>query len=157
MLRRLVGDEVFFKGLRRFYVESRFTKVGTDDLRQAMEAECGQPLDRFFERWIYGSTLPRITFSYRIESGGGGRSGQQLALHFEQTGDIFDLPVIAHARLFRPQAGEHRGARHRQESSTGACRSKARFAASTSIATTARWRKSSQELRNSDRELSTGV
>ena len=93
MLRRLVGDEAFFKGLRRFYVESRFTKVGTDDLRQAMEAEWGKPLDRFFERWIYGSTLPRITMSYRIETGAGGRSGHQLALHFEQSGDIFDLPV----------------------------------------------------------------
>ena len=33
---------------------SRFQKAGTDDFRAAMEAEAGRPLDRFFERWIYG-------------------------------------------------------------------------------------------------------
>src|SRR5438128_4102662 len=59
MLRRLVGDDMFFRGLRRFYRASRFRKVGTEDFRAAMEAEAKLPLDRFFERWIYGSTLPK--------------------------------------------------------------------------------------------------
>ena len=68
MLRRLVGDDAFFRGLRRFYRESRFRKVGTDDLRQAMETESGRPLERFFERWVYNAALPKITFSYRIEA-----------------------------------------------------------------------------------------
>jgi hypothetical protein len=49
MLRRLVGDASFFRGLRRFYVESRFKKVGTDDAKRAFEAESGEELDRFFE------------------------------------------------------------------------------------------------------------
>ena len=39
MLRRLVGDDAFFRGIRRFYVESRYQKAGTEDLRHAMEAE----------------------------------------------------------------------------------------------------------------------
>ena len=91
MLRRLVGDEAFFRGLRRFYVASRFTKAGTEDFRRAMEAESGKSLDRFFERWVYSSGLPRIAFSYRVQPAAGG--GQELVLHFEQTGEIFDLPV----------------------------------------------------------------
>ena len=63
MLRRLVGDEVFFRGLQRFYRTSRFTSsVGTADFRAAMELEAGRPLDRFFDRWIYGSKLPRLAF-----------------------------------------------------------------------------------------------
>ena len=98
MLRRLVGDDAFFKGLRRFYVDSRFTKAGTENFRQAMEAESGRPLERFFERWIYNSTLPRVTFSYRVEASSGpggpnGSAGQTAVLHFEQTGDIFDFPL----------------------------------------------------------------
>ena len=91
MLRRLVGDEAFFRGLRLFYTTSRFTKVGTDDLRRAMEVTANRPLDRFFERWIYGSTLPRVTYSWHVETDG---SGQALALRFDQAGEeIFDLPV----------------------------------------------------------------
>lgn len=90
MLRRLIGDEPFFRGVRRFYSESRFRKVGTDDLRQAMEAESGRQLERFFERWVYNAALPKITFSYRVESGS---HGNAAVLHFEQSGDVFDLPI----------------------------------------------------------------
>ena len=90
MLRRLIGDDAFFQGIRRFYAESRFEKAGTDDLRRAMEAEAGSPLGRFFDRWIYSASLPQITFSSRVERG---ESGDELVAHFEQAGDIFDLPV----------------------------------------------------------------
>jgi hypothetical protein len=67
MLRRLVGEDAFFRGLRRFYQDSRFKKVGTDDVRKAFEAESGQPLERFFERWIMTAGVPQITVSYAIE------------------------------------------------------------------------------------------
>ena len=67
MLRRLVGDDEFFRGLRRFYRESRFRKVGTDDLRVAMEKESGKTLNRFFQQWIFGSTIPRVRVGYRLE------------------------------------------------------------------------------------------
>src|SRR5207245_11346606 len=90
MLRRLIGDEAFFRGIRRFYGESRFRKAGTEDLRRAMEAESDRPLERFFERWIYGSTLPRLTFAFHVESSAG---RQEVVLHFEQPGDVFDVPV----------------------------------------------------------------
>jgi hypothetical protein len=90
MLRRLIGDDAFFRGMRRFYTESRFRKVGSDDLRLAMEAESGRSLERFFERWVYNASLPRISFSYRVETGS---QGSVAVLHFEQSGELFDLPV----------------------------------------------------------------
>src|SRR5262252_2648167 len=77
MLRRLVGDEAFFRGLRRFYWTSRFHKAGTDDFREAMEQETGQSLERFFERWIYSATLPRLKVGYRVE-------GAEVVLRVEQ-------------------------------------------------------------------------
>ena len=42
MLRRMLGDDVFFRALRRFYDEHRFQKAGTDDLRAAFEKESGK-------------------------------------------------------------------------------------------------------------------
>jgi hypothetical protein len=90
MLRRLLGDDVFFRGIRRFYVGARFAKVGTDDLRFAMAAESGLSLDRFFDRWIYGSSLPDITFSHRVAQAD---SGQDVVLQFEQGDEVFDVPV----------------------------------------------------------------
>jgi hypothetical protein len=90
MLRRLVGDDAFFRGVRRFYDEMRFRKAGTDDLQRAFEEESGVPLARFFERWIYDDALPQVQFASRTEQGA---QGPELVLRFDQTGQIFDLPV----------------------------------------------------------------
>ena len=86
MLRRLVGDDAFFSGLREFYKSNRFKKAGTDDLRQSMEAASRRDLNRFFERWIYDNTIPRLRFSSTVEA-------QELIVRFEQSGEIFDVPV----------------------------------------------------------------
>ena len=81
MLRRLVGDEAFFNGVKQFYAAQRFKKAGTEDFRAAMEQQTTVPLERFFERWIYGSTLPKLKFSYRVD-------GNDVVLHVEQIGDL---------------------------------------------------------------------
>jgi hypothetical protein len=87
MLRRLVGSEVFFNALRRFYEEQKFQKAGTDDLRKAFEAESGRPLERFFERWIYGAELPRLRYDTVV-------GDREVTVRFEQMGElVFDVPV----------------------------------------------------------------
>jgi hypothetical protein len=86
MLRRLLGDEVFFRGVRRFYTTWRFRKAGTEDLKRAFETESGRSLDRYFDRWIYGSSLPQLKFSYTTEP-------DTVIARFEQVGELFDVPV----------------------------------------------------------------
>ncbi|MGE3703908.1 MAG: M1 family aminopeptidase [Vicinamibacterales bacterium] len=90
MLRRLVGDEAFFKGLRQFYADWRYRKAGTEDVRAAMEAASGRSLERFFDRWIHGSSLPAVGWRWRVE---GTEGGQELVVHVEQTGDVFDFAL----------------------------------------------------------------
>ena len=120
MLRRLVGDEAFFRGLRRFYRDSRFNKAGTEDFRVAMEAESGRSLERFFERWIYGSTLPQLTLSATASKAAGRR---RPALRTDRR----DLRRAGHghAAVRRPQAGRRRRAGHRTRRSSSECRSRA--------------------------------
>jgi hypothetical protein len=86
MLRRFVGDEAFFSGLKQYYAENRFKKAGTEDLQRAMEAASGRSLDRFFEQWIFASGIPRVRYSTSVD-------GQELVARFEQIGDAYDLPV----------------------------------------------------------------
>ena len=100
MLRRFVGDEAFFRGLRRYYADNRFKKAGTDDLRKAMEAESGRSLERFFERWIYDSAIPRLRFSSVQE-------GQELIVRFEQAGEVFDVPVTVTVTYADGSTSEH--------------------------------------------------
>jgi hypothetical protein len=87
MLRRLLGDEIFFRGLRLFYEDQRFRKAGTDDFERAMETASGRVLDRFFDRWIYNAEVPRVSFHAAIAERG-------ATVEFEQIGNvIFDIPV----------------------------------------------------------------
>lgn len=87
MLRRLIGHDVFTRGIRRFYREHRFQKAGTDDFQKAFEAETGQSLARFFERWILGFTLPEVRLSWRMQD------DTHLAVRIEQLGETFDFPL----------------------------------------------------------------
>jgi hypothetical protein len=86
MLRRLVGDEAFFTGLRAFYAEHRYRKAGTGDLQKAMEAASGRRLERFFERWVLDTTLPRVRVTTAVK-------GDAVDVAYEQAGEVFDLPV----------------------------------------------------------------
>jgi hypothetical protein len=87
MLRRLVGDDAFFAGLRDFYATWRFKKAGTDDFRVAMEkAAGGRPLGRFFDRWIYGSGIPSVRFNWRL-------AGNEAIVRLEQGDEIYDVPL----------------------------------------------------------------
>jgi hypothetical protein len=100
MLRRLLGDDVFFAGLRRFYLDRRYQKAGTEDFERALEAESGVVLDRFFERWIYGSGIPRVRYDAAI-------SDREVLIRFEQTGDlVFDIPVTV-SLTFADGQSEH--------------------------------------------------
>jgi Peptidase family M1 domain len=87
MMRRLIGDEAFFNGLRRFYREWRFKKAGTDDFRVAMQAESPIKLERFFDRWIFGTALPQLRVTSKID-----QSNTFAVIRIEQIGDVFDLP-----------------------------------------------------------------
>ena len=116
MARRWLGDEVFFRALRRFYREFRFRKAGAEDFRLALEAESGQSLQRFFQRWVYDAGLPELGFSYTVggsatlpgEGTGPAASPpsveEGLTLRFEQHGAvIYDIPVTV---TLRYESGE---------------------------------------------------
>jgi hypothetical protein len=89
MLRRMIGPDAFDRGVRLFYATHRFQKAGTDDIRVAFEAEAQVPLDRFFDRWILGFTLPEVEISWRMDP-----DGRHAVIRIEQTpGDVFDFPL----------------------------------------------------------------
>ena len=98
MLRRLIGDEAFFKGVRTFFAEWKYRKAGTDDLIAVMEKASGRDLSEFFESWIFGATLPTARFSHRVE-------GSKIILKLEQSGTPIEFPVTV--RLTYKSGREH--------------------------------------------------
>lgn len=98
MLRRSLGDEVFFRGLRLYVERFRFRNVETADFRKTMEEVSGRSLEQFFDQWCHRPGVPRVTLRAHWDTGRG-----VLAVSGRQTQKIdgdnpafeFDLPVFA--------------------------------------------------------------
>lgn len=53
----IVGEEAFFKGMKRFYYEWKFKHPRPEHVKRALELESGLELDWFFENWIGTTNL----------------------------------------------------------------------------------------------------
>jgi aminopeptidase N len=80
MLRGLVGDSAFFRGVRRYYEAHRHGTALTSDLQSAMEADSGMPLAWYFDQWLRrpGVAEVRWTSSYEPKT-------RRVYLSVEQT------------------------------------------------------------------------
>jgi aminopeptidase N len=90
MLRRVMGDEKFFAGIRGYYRTYRDRNALTEDLQRVMEFHYGQPLDWFFKQWIYEPGYPQLDAVWRWNA-----SAKELTLRVEQTQaqTVFILPL----------------------------------------------------------------
>ncbi len=61
MLRGMLGDEVFFAGIRSYYARFRDSVASTSDFRAVMEEASGSDLGWFFEQWLYRPGYPVVT------------------------------------------------------------------------------------------------
>jgi hypothetical protein len=100
MLRRFIGDDVFFRGMRRFYAESRFRKTGTEEFRTAMESAGATGLEPFFDAWIYGTAIPELRFSYSVDQ-------ESAVLRFEHKREVVPVPVTVTVTYTNGDTEEH--------------------------------------------------
>lgn len=57
-LRKQIGDQPFFAGLKSYFQQYAGKNAGTDDFRQVMEQASGQDLKPLFNAWLYQEELP---------------------------------------------------------------------------------------------------
>jgi aminopeptidase N len=69
MLRRLVGDEVFWRGVSTYYARYQNGNALTDDFRRVMEEVSGRPLEEFFRQWVFTPGQPAIAGSWTWADG----------------------------------------------------------------------------------------
>ena len=88
MLRREVGDDAFFEGLRRQYALYRGRNASTDDFRQTMEATSGEALGWFFDQWLRRADEPALTARWQWADG-----VLTVAVRQTQPGPPFRFPL----------------------------------------------------------------
>lgn len=90
MLRVMLGEEVFWEGMRAYVAANAHGLVETDDLRHAMEDASGMHLRWFFDQWTHLPGAPTLRANHHWSDG-------QLTVEVSQQGfrdgPEFALPV----------------------------------------------------------------
>ena len=90
MLRKELGEDCFWRGIKTYLLEKQGGIVETKDLMRKFEETSGLSLERFFDQWVYRPGHPHLKVSVTYEDG-------LLLVDVEQTqkGDevaVFHLP-----------------------------------------------------------------
>jgi aminopeptidase N len=115
MLRSLVGDTAFFRGIRDYYAAHLDGNATTDDLMAAVEGRAGTTLRWFFDQWLRRPGFASLTTSWRYDA-----VSRRVSLDVEQGGrfapyrfplaiDVTDAAGAVHR--VRVEIGAQRSAR----------------------------------------------
>ena len=94
MLRFMLGDEAFWRGIRLYCERHREGLVDTHDFRKAMEDATGRPLQGFFQQWVFLAGWPE--FQVRQEWDEADRTARLHVKQAQKTGGlvpVFRVPV----------------------------------------------------------------
>ncbi len=100
MLRRVLGEAMFWKAISHYAISRQGKSVVTTDLQRAVEEATGRNLDWFFDQWVYGAGHPAVEGEYAWDE-----EAKTAKLTFRQTqtgnqvSETFRLPMSIDFRL----------------------------------------------------------
>ncbi len=80
MLHKHLGDEKWRKALHLFFEKNAHQPVNTEDFRKAIEQASGEPMDWFFDQWVYKTGHPVFEVSKKYSE-----PDKQLIITVKQT------------------------------------------------------------------------
>ena len=92
MLRLRIGNQAFFKALDTVAEQLRNKRVTTERVQAMLERISKQDLSNFFDYWIHGGLIPRLTVSTRLDKT---EDGAELfgCIESDLPFGLFDVPV----------------------------------------------------------------
>ena len=89
MLRFVLGDQLFFKGIRHYVHKFQFQNIDTHDFANAMREATGKNLYWFFDEWLYKAGHPDFDVKYNYDS-----STHKLMMTVDQTQKVDSLTPV---------------------------------------------------------------
>lgn len=89
MLRRQVGDSVFWNCLRAYYRQYENKNAVTDDFRKIVEQVSGKDEKKFFQQWLYTGSHPTLDVQWKFNN-----ASKMLDIKINQQQSIaFEFPL----------------------------------------------------------------
>lgn len=88
MLRKELGDELFWKCLQTFYKEYQYSNALTEDFQLVAESLSGKDLDYFFKQWLCQPGHPILDIQWQQD-----KSKIEIEIEQTQQGSAFTFPL----------------------------------------------------------------
>ncbi|MGY3214589.1 M1 family metallopeptidase [Mucilaginibacter sp. HD30] len=89
MLRRKLGDDVFWKGIRQYFTKYNGSNANTDDFRKVMELVSRKDLSVFFKQWLKMAGHPVLKVSFDTST----EKGKIVVKVEQQQAFLYDMPL----------------------------------------------------------------
>lgn len=83
LLRRELGDELFWRCIRAYVKERQWHSVESHDLRSVIEEQSGRSFEQFFQQWVNRPGAPHLRVAYEWSE-----ERSEASVRFEQTQEI---------------------------------------------------------------------
>ncbi|MHA1983149.1 MAG: M1 family aminopeptidase [Candidatus Hodarchaeales archaeon] len=80
MIRRILGDDLWWKTLNHYLTVNRHKAVETSDFIKALDEVTGKNFREFFDDWIFRPGVPNLSIQYKYQ-----KDSNLVVLNFEQT------------------------------------------------------------------------
>jgi aminopeptidase N len=107
-LRRKLGADVFWSGIRLYLERHAHGIVETNDLMRALEEVSGSSLERFFDQWVYRPGHPELKLKVSFEDG-------ILSVEAKQKQKGQDVATFAYPLAILVKTADGRLERHERE------------------------------------------
>ena len=90
LLKDYLGQDVFFRALKEFFIQKRYSQAKTGDFIRIFEKVSRKDLSPFFENWFNSYLLPEVSVTHSLE-----KTGEQYLLKFTivQSKKLFVFPL----------------------------------------------------------------
>lgn len=91
MLRGVVGTDIFWKGIQKYYTKYKDLSASTDDFKRIMEEVSHQNLDTFFRQWLYEPGILKLEGSWNYV-----KQDDEIVINLNQVqtdGSLFEMPI----------------------------------------------------------------
>ena len=90
MIADVLGEEGFWKSIRKYTSDNKMQNVETSDLKKSIEVVTGKNLNWFFNEWVYNAGYPEYEVSWSYN-----HRRSRISLHVKQPNDsrLFKMPI----------------------------------------------------------------
>lgn len=90
-------DLRFINMMHDFVTTYTGKNASTEDFRRVVEKHMGEPMNWFFNEWVYGAETPVYDFKYQLKPGEGGKTLLDVSLTQSDVSDAFEMRVPFYA------------------------------------------------------------